>query len=382
MHTTPIELPLLATLLLGALAALCLVKLFSRQAASERWRRLSERVVLAPIAILSVVLSLASIANALTHRYYAAHFTPPGRLYTVDGSTFHLQCTGEGSPTIILEAGLGSGALSWGMVQPELSGVTRVCAYDRAGLGWSSPRSDVRDAAHVESELTALLGKAGIEGPLVLVGHSLGGLYARLYASRHPDSVAGLVLIDSATPTDDDVDSSALKTYLSHRESNAAFEKLLAQAVFILGIPRLTGSCSEVPKGFPATTGRMRAEDLCDPNLSVVFEESAALSASRAQVASAFLNRNLPVLIISQDTAFSAPLEVPPILTEDWARNWDRRQESLKSLSTLSRRVVAKGSEHFIPLDRPDVVAKEVDALIQYLHGKESTPPWGSTTTD
>jgi pimeloyl-ACP methyl ester carboxylesterase len=120
----------------------------------------------------------------------------------VGGYSLHINCVGQGSPTVVLDAGSGGFSAQWVRVQREVSGTTRVCAYDRAGMGWSEMGPQPRDAKQITGELHTLLGKAGIEGPYVLVGHSFGGMYMQTYAARYPDEVAGVALVDSSTDPD------------------------------------------------------------------------------------------------------------------------------------------------------------------------------------
>ena len=112
-----------------------------------------------------------------------------------------MDCTGSGSPTLILDAGLGDDSLIWGGVQPVLARTTRVCAYDRAGWGLSQAVPGPQDANHIADELHGLLTVAGITGPVVLMGHSIAGMYIRAYASRYPAEVAGLIFVDASTPS-------------------------------------------------------------------------------------------------------------------------------------------------------------------------------------
>ena len=126
--------------------------------------------------------------------------SPPGRLVDIGGRKLHLNCTGNGSPTIILEAGASSFAIDWALVQPELARSNRVCSYDRIGMGWSDPATGVpRDT--VTLDLHTALNVAQEKPPYVMVGASMGGIYVRQFADQHPDEVVGMVLVD---PTSED----------------------------------------------------------------------------------------------------------------------------------------------------------------------------------
>jgi pimeloyl-ACP methyl ester carboxylesterase len=114
----------------------------------------------------------------------------------VGGHRLYLECVGAGGPTVVLEAGGGNAHDTWGQVQPQLAALTRVCSYDRAGVGQSDPPPGVRPASALAAELDALLTAARVPGPYVLVAHSIGSHVVRLYAARHPDRVAGVVLVD------------------------------------------------------------------------------------------------------------------------------------------------------------------------------------------
>ena len=124
-------------------------------------------------------------------------FPPPGEMVDVGGYKLHLFCLGSGSPTVVLEAGLGDNWLSWGLVQEKIAGFTHVCAYDRAGLGWSESSRGSLTTPQVAESLHTLLINAGVPGPYILVGHSLGGITIRSFAHQYPENVVGMVLVDS-----------------------------------------------------------------------------------------------------------------------------------------------------------------------------------------
>jgi pimeloyl-ACP methyl ester carboxylesterase len=158
------------------------------------------RWLLYPVA---AVMALAAVGGAVETVGLASDqhsYAMPGRLYDVGGHRLHLDCTGSGSPTVVLMSGLGGFATGWARIAPTVADTTRVCAYDRAGQGWSEDAADRQDGVAAAHDLHTLLDRAGENGPFVLVGHSIGGDYAMAYADRYPEQVAGMVLLDTTSP--------------------------------------------------------------------------------------------------------------------------------------------------------------------------------------
>ena len=158
------------------------------------------RGVLGLVIGLVALAGIAVIYQAFGTEIYRRIYPPPGELVDVGGHSLHISCVGEGSPTVFLESGSGATSVDWANIQPEVANTTRVCAYDRAGSGWSEPGPGPGDPQQIAGELHTLLGNAGIDGPYVLVGHSFGGLYVRMYAELYPNEVEGMVLVDSSHP--------------------------------------------------------------------------------------------------------------------------------------------------------------------------------------
>lgn len=136
------------------------------------------------------------VATALERRSYPR----PGGMVDVGGHQLHIYCTGEGSPTVVLEAPAAGMSAAWGRVQPRIAAVTRVCSYDRAGLGWSERSDAAYDPADADEELRALLDRANERPPFVVAGHGLGAAFARLFASHPGADVPALVLVDPPGP--------------------------------------------------------------------------------------------------------------------------------------------------------------------------------------
>lgn len=167
MNPNALTLPIVIVLIAILIITLSIRRLRTLQRAPHaKWRRITERVLLTLVILVCVFLAGSTIYNAAALRYYRAIYPAPGKIYSVNGHDMHLYCTGEGSPTLVLEAGGGNDSLTWTKVQPELSKITHVCSYDRAGFGWSTPQPPPRDANTIAGELHALLRQAGIQGPL------------------------------------------------------------------------------------------------------------------------------------------------------------------------------------------------------------------------
>ena len=168
-------------------------------------RSLPQRIGRGLLGVLGLVVALGllgaayeSVAEAADARAYP----PPGQMVDVGGYRLHINCIGTGSPTVVIDAGWGDSSAAWSSwVQPSAASTTRVCTYDRAGMGYSEPGPLPRTAERFAAELHALLANAGEPGPYVLVGHSMGGLTVRVFAHEYPADVAGVVLIESMSPS-------------------------------------------------------------------------------------------------------------------------------------------------------------------------------------
>jgi pimeloyl-ACP methyl ester carboxylesterase len=159
---------------------------------SRRARRVT--VALCTVMLFGVLAGVTyqSISNALERR----RFLHPGKLVEIGNHQLHLYCVGEQAPTIVLESPAGGMSMTWAWVQDELASTTRVCSYDRAGLGWSEAGEGRYDAMRTPDELRALLQRSGERRPLIIAGQEFGAALARLYADRFPEDVAALVLVD------------------------------------------------------------------------------------------------------------------------------------------------------------------------------------------
>lgn len=164
-------------------------------------RRIRRVVVAVLLAVLFPAVAGAVYQTVATENDAEA-FPPPGRLVAVPGGELHLYCTGAGAPTVVLDHDVASNSAEWALIQPRIAEITRVCAYDRAGFGWSRMTDGPRDAGQSAMDLAALLAASGEAGPYVMVGHGYGAFVARLFAAAHPESVVGMVLLDPARPYD------------------------------------------------------------------------------------------------------------------------------------------------------------------------------------
>lgn len=284
---------------------------------------------------------------------------PPGRSVDVGGYRLHIYCIGQGSPTVVLEAGLGDTWLAWYKVQPLISQFTRVCSYDRAGMGWSDHSPYRRTAKVMAEELHSLLQNAGIAGPYILVGHSFGGMIARMYATLHHEELIALVLVDSVSPYQD----RSLPPELE--KSNAQFlrNKTLKEDTMFLGIPRLIGWCGNGP---PDIRAPLRTVDCrIGPWQEHVAEYDAREESSDQVEAAGSLGDTALVILSSDPENYYVGPGYPLSLSKKVNQARDVMQYNLSRLSTNSCRIIAKRSGHMIPLERPGLIADMVKRVAE-----------------
>jgi pimeloyl-ACP methyl ester carboxylesterase len=304
-----------------------------------RWAKYFAWGVILLLAVGALYQAIAS-SRSLHH--------PPGSLIDVGGYRMHLYCTGQGAPAVILDAGHGDSWMTWRNVQPRIAEFTRVCSYDRAGMGWSDPSPKPRTSNAIAAELHTLLHTGSIPAPYILVGHSLGGMNMRAYAGAYPEDVAGVVLVDSSHPDQMARLPDAVK------KMEGRFEVLMAAIRYAMpfGIPRIIGLCD------PGATAECGSGPLREMEL-----ELASLEESSSQVRAVQALGDKPLRVLSRDPATAIPL-VSADVARSANRTWQQLQEELTNLSSNSTRVVAIGSGHYVYRDRPDLFVDTVRDLV------------------
>jgi pimeloyl-ACP methyl ester carboxylesterase len=289
----------------------------------------------------------------------------PGQLVDVGGYRMHIHCTGQGAPTVILDSGLGDSYLSWRKVQPEIAKFTRVCSYDRAGLGYSDTSPRARTSQVIAEELGLLLQSANVSPPYILVGHSMGGFDVRLLASLNRNHVAGMVLVDSSHPEQEKRFPPAVNDLAA---SDLRQQEFLA-AITPFGIPRILGFCG--------SDLEIRAAECNFHSVREGVAELRAFSTSAAQTATSGSFGDVPLVVLSHDPNTPQP-DLPEDLVKPLNDAWEKMQEELAQLSTRSTHVIANNSGHYIQFDRPDLVIdavhKVVDECRQSLSAAQSIP--------
>jgi len=322
------------------------------------------------VAFVLLLTLAGAVYQAIAIRRDRRKHPPPGVMVDVGGYRLHLHCMGQGSPTVVLVGGVGASTLNWALVQPEAAKITRVCGYDRAGVGWSDPGPRERSSRYAAPQLRRLLRNAAIVPPYILVGHSLGGFHVRVYASMYPQEVAGLVLVDSAiseewlgaTPDQFDKESRATAQLAATQDR---YSRLGAWAIR-LGAGRVYYELLRGRSG-PGCLDQNFPPDVQDACIALInqpkwFEaggpETAALLQSAIDAKQASIPGNVPlaVLVAGKDLSWQARKPDDP---------WFQYQKALTAGSTNSLLLVAARSPHYIPTYQPELVIEAIRKVVE-----------------
>lgn len=307
------------------------------------------------LAVVILIIALPTLGFAYekimapsdTERY-----PPIGQMVHVGGHHLHIYCEGEGSPTIILEGGAGVAALSWYLTQPLIAEQTRVCAYDRAGLGWSelgTPPYTPESTAH---DLHTLLGNANIQPPYILVGHSVGGKHVRMFTELYPDEVVGLVFDDARHESADPI-----RTQEEYEADSAAYESGLGfyRVLRELGVVRLLA----VPLGRSMSPSMNYLPDDVVYQLALFEVAEKTLQSkidthdilSNEQLSAARPLGDLPIVVLTSTQGL------------EMQEGWNIAQQNLVALSDNSVQIIVDSS-HDIHIDQPEQIADAVRIVI------------------
>ena len=286
----------------------------------------SRRAVLYPALVLLTLVALGgafeTVAEATTSN------KPPqgGHSYLVNGHSLYMRCVGSGSPAVILFNGLGERTPSWAWVQADVARETRVCVFDRAGHGWSGTAPGQQDAHQLSADVHGLVAAAKIPGPYVVAGHSVGGTYALAYAMDYPKDVAGVALIDSATPYQFDLPS--YPAFYSMWRRGSALLPTLARAGVArfyslgMGFSSLPADARRQARAFASSPREMRADRDEFAALRTVFSQDKALTSLGGK----------PLFVLTADVGQQS--------------GWPASQNKLAALSTNSVHRTTHGATH------------------------------------
>ena len=307
-------------------------------------RRWTKRIVVVLGGFLLIATLSGAVYQWLATRRELAATPPPGHLVDIGGYRLHLWCTGDGAPAVILDAGLGGTSAGWGFVQPEVARFTRVCSYDRAGMGYSDPGPSPRTARRIARELAELLARSGIGGPVVLVGESIAGFNVRMFASDHPERTAGLVLVDASH--EDDV---------HEVPGMARFVPLLST----IGVFRLLGVSfgQRVESLAPSVQRYAQATRFRATGYRAAADEVMHIGETVSEIRNTRRKLTIPVLVVTGARGAD--------------ENWRRLQQDESSLSERGCLITAQQSGHVIPIDQPAVVVGAIRTVVEIARGHD-----------
>ena len=279
----------------------------------------------------------------------AKAYPAPGQLVDVDGHRLHINCTGTGSPTVVIDSGMGDWSASWSSwVQPEVAKTTRVCTYDRAGYGWSEAGSRPPTVEQFAKELHTLVQNAGIPGPYVLVGHSLGGFTVRLFVQKYAADVAGVVLIESMTPRQARPSATGTPPAATPASgfSILTFPARIGLVRLLAGPLGLTSDLS--PEVQPAYT----AFSVTPRSFQTMLDEGAGMPEGFIQADAVKTFGDIPLIVLT------GKLNTTP-------REWQEWQTELLQLSSNSQQLFAEHSGHNIQIEQPEAAVAAIIQMVQ-----------------
>lgn len=323
---------------------------------------------------LVVVLAVGFIWDQMAIRAFETKYPQPGKKVRLpDGRNLHFVIKGEGEPTLVFQSGAGGPHTDWASVIDKLAQTTRVVAYDRAGYDWSDP-SSASDLESITRDLRDGLKLLEIDGPIVLVGHSIGGTYIRHYASSYPDRVVGMVFVDSSheeqrermpPPMVERMDS------ISKRVQVGAFASRF-------GLLHALDSIGASPLASEDTPKRRRAMAVRSSSVRAYAKEISGLpEAFRQAREAAVALGDKPILVLSATVQDEDAM--PPSIREhvgEFKVVWNEMQAELAQLSGNSRHVPVAEAKHYVQVDRPDVVVDEIQAMIEAIRNGERLPTY------
>lgn len=317
----------------------------------KKWLRRLAVGTVALVAGLVIVFLLGSVvARQISEHRAERDFPPPGRLVEIEGRSSHIHCTGSGSPMILLESGLDDrGSWSWAFIQEEISTISRVCSYDRAGMIWSEPREGPRDAERISRELHSILAAASEKPPYVMVGHSFGGLMIRVYDHLYPGEVAGFVFVDSSHPEQERRFPPEIQERMKKGQAESKprwLFRILAPYRIITGerqTPRTAYWWRTFPEG--------------------VLAESAAVDATFEQAARTSSLGDRPVVVLTSGVPFAMP-HISPQGNRAMEKVMREMHGELAQLSTDSDHRIVEGARHYIHRDRPEAVIAAIRDVV------------------
>jgi pimeloyl-ACP methyl ester carboxylesterase len=312
------------------------------------------------VVVVAGLLVAAACYESFATRRDQTRFPPTGQMVDAGGHRLQLLTMGEGTPTVILDAGMVSFSSNWAWVQPEVAKATRVVAYDRAGLGWSDPGPPPRDAERSARELHVALGNAGMNGPYVLVGHSYGGLVMRAFADLYPDEAAGLVLVDASHP-----DQWANIPASRNGQTNATGQKVACWLARV-GLFRVwTTEAETLAAGLPPRQyAEIKAFCMTPAALSVSSNALAVWdSMTRPQINQAKKLGDMPLVVLS--------------VTEQalYAEVLTRLQNELPALSSNSQQITVQGATHENLVSRQEHAQVVTDAILRVVEAARTGKP-------
>lgn len=322
-----------------------------------KYFKLTKKILIRFLSVITFIVVVGFVYEQISRVVAESKFPPRGEFAEVRDNKLHYIKKGTGSPTVVFDAGLGEGIISWSKVQNKVSEYTSTISYDRAGIMWSDRGNNPKNSKQITTDLHELLIKSEAQKPYIIVAHSMSGLTLRSYISKNNKDILGVIFVDVSHP--DQINRFP-------KETESLFEKTPAWLINFanaIGVVRLFFNPT-----YPNTDANdpinIKVKALRPKSISAAVEELRSFKSIANEAASITTFKKTPLVIITGDSPERYKSLQNKKLEKQFTNIWTELQKDLLKLSNNSKQVLATKSGHLVQMEQPEIVIESIQQII------------------